>query len=385
MKIHPEAKKQEAKYTAIRRHIHAHPELGFEEVRTSELVADELMALGLDVVRGIGKTGVVGSLKRGTSDRAIMLRADMDALPIQEANSFEHRSKTDGCFHGCGHDGHTATLLAGADLIANHTDFDGTVHFVFQPAEEGLGGAMAMIDDGLFGRFDASAVYAMHNWPLMPLGQFATRSGPFLASSDTFDIRVQGKGGHAAFPELCKNPLLAATAFVTAATETFGLDTENALLTFTSLKVGGANNVIADTARILGGVRCFDEEMRHQIEEGLKHNGTFCGDRFGQAIDVHYNRMFPVLENTASETELACKAARQVVGSALVNSHFDRVRGSEDFAFMLKHKPGCYILLGGGQGADAPMCHHPEYDFNDEMIAIGASYWAALVGLCLST
>jgi len=370
------------RYRELRRRIHANPELGFEEVATANLIAGHLQGLGIDVTCGIGRTGVVGTLTRGTSRRSIGLRADMDALPVQEHNTFPHRSRRDGCFHGCGHDGHVVMLLAAAEYLAGAADFDGTVHLIFQPAEEGLGGGRAMIEDGLFQRFPCDAVYGMHNWPLLDVGRFATRAGEFLASSDTFDVVIEGRGGHAAFPELANNPLTAGAAVLSVLediNQSVRGDDDGALLTVTEFHAGNAYNVIPQAAVIRGGVRSFAPERQDAAESQLRQGVAEIAARFALDIEVTYQRIYPVLVNSSREAEIAVGAAAAVVGNDNVVRDFGLIKGSEDFSFMLRQRPGCYILIGAGRPTNAAMCHDPGYDFNDEIIPYGASYWVRLV------
>jgi len=370
------------RYRELRRRIHANPELGFEEVATANLIAGHLQGLGIDVTCGIGRTGVVGTLTRGTSRRSIGLRADMDALPVQEHNTFPHRSRRDGCFHGCGHDGHLVMLLAAAEYLAGAADFDGTVHLIFQPAEEGLGGGRAMIEDGLFQRFPCDAVYGMHNWPLLDVGRFATRAGEFLASSDTFDVVIEGRGGHAAFPELANNPLTAGAAVLSVLediNQSVRGDDDGALLTVTEFHAGNAYNVIPQAAVIRGGVRSFAPERQDAAESQLRQGVAEIAARFALDIEVTYQRIYPVLVNSSREAEIAVGAAAAVVGNDNVVRDFGLIKGSEDFSFMLRQRPGCYILIGAGRPTNAAMCHDPGYDFNDEIIPYGASYWVRLV------
>ncbi|MEJ2088699.1 MAG: amidohydrolase, partial [Gammaproteobacteria bacterium] len=366
-----EIQRVQGRYRELRRHIHANPELGFEEVATAELVASHLAELGIDVARGLATTGVVGTLSRGTSKRSIGLRADMDALPIHEENTFAHRSRRDGCFHGCGHDGHVVMLLAAAEYLASSCDFDGTVHLIFQPAEEGLGGGKAMIEEGLFESFPCDAVYGMHNWPLLEVGRFATRPGAFLACSDIFDIVIAGQGGHAAFPELANNPIKAGSVMVAELQDidrVLGGNDQAALLTVTQFHGGDAYNVIPRTVSIHGGVRSFDVDRQQLAETEMRQRAEDLATRMDVAIDVSYRRIYPVLINTEPESLTATRAAAAVVGADNVDGRHGPIKGSEDFAFMLEERPGCYILIGGGQREASPMCHDSTYDFNDDII-----------------
>jgi len=377
-------------YGELRRHIHAHPELGFEEVQTAGLVAERLEAMGIEVHTGLGTTGVVGTIRYGNGTKSIGLRADMDALPIQEQTGVAHASTRDGVFHGCGHDGHTAMLLAAAEYLVDMPKsdqgkgFDGTVHLIFQPAEEGLGGGKAMVEDGLFELFPCDAVFGMHNWPGLPVGQFAVRSGPFMAAQDIYDVTVHGTGGHAAYPQLAANPIPVVADIAAAYSEMGRTARErSAVIVVTEMEAGDAYNVIPDKAVIRGGVRNFDRQHQDDIEAELKQAAQQIGEQAGLAVEVDYRRNYPVLVNSQKETDIAVEVARSLVGEDNVDAHAKLVSGSEDFAFMLQEKPGCYILIGGGGEPGTPFCHNPHYDFNDDIIALGASYWVALTQRCL--
>ena len=365
-----------------RHEIHAHPELGFEESRTSDMVADKLASFGLDVHRGLGKTGVVATLQAGSSDRAIGLRADMDALPIQEANEFEHRSRHAGKMHACGHDGHTAMLLGAAHYLADHADFDGRVHFIFQPAEEGLGGARAMIADGLFERFPMTNVYGMHNNPGMPVGTFAIRPGPMMAGGAFFDIAIDGVGAHGAHPEHSVDPVIVASHITTALQTIVARNTkpvETAVLSVTQIQTGDAYNVIPQSAHMKGTVRAFDRTTMQLIEQRMREIAEGVGRGLGATIQVDFRETFAPLINAPDETEIAADAAADLVGDDNVDRKRGLLMGSEDFSYMLEACPGAYIRIGNGAGEGSCQVHNPAYDFNDDILALGASYWARLV------
>ena len=368
--------------TGIRRDLHRHPELAFEEHRTAEVVAERLTAWGIPIRRGLAGTGVVGTLRCGQGNRAIGLRADMDALAMDELNTFEHVSQHPGRMHGCGHDGHTTMLLGAARHLAEHAGFDGTIHFIFQPAEEGAGGADVMIRDGLFEEFPVDSVWGMHNFPTVPVGKFITRAGPFLASSDTVRVRVNGVGGHGAMPHLARSPVNAACAIIEALNDFVAqeINAQNAA-TFTvgRIRGGDAINVIPDSVEFAGTVRSFTESVRDQFAAGLDRIvGGICAAR-GISAEAAYEKNYPPLVNTDEETAIAARAAARVVGAENVDAGAGRIMGSEDFAFMLEKHPGNYIMIGNGEGEHGGcMVHNPHYDFNDEILPIGATYWVEL-------
>lgn len=370
------------KLTAIRRDIHAHPELAFAEHRTADLVARHLEALGLEVHRGLGGTGVVGVLRGGRGLRAIGLRADMDALPITERNAFAHRSTTDGCMHACGHDGHTTMLLGAAEELAANPDFDGIVYFLFQPAEEGEGGALAMIEDGLFERFPMEAVFGMHNWPGLPAGSFAVHAGPVMASADRFDITVLGHGAHAAMPHLGADPVTAAAALVQAVQTIVSrnLDpADSAVVSVTQFHAGEAYNVIPDRAELSGTVRAFSVAVQDAVEARLRTLCDGIAAGFGVKVDFAYRRGYPPTINTAPEAAVCVEVARGLVGDAAVDTAARPSMGAEDFAYFLQRKPGAYVWLGNGPGEGGCTLHNPHYDFNDDILPVGVAYWAELV------
>jgi len=375
---------------AIRRDLHAHPELAYEERRTSDKVAGLLQDWGIEVHRGLGGTGVVGVLRNGAGKRSIGLRADMDALPIAEANQFDHASKHAGRMHACGHDGHTAMLLAAAKYLAEARPFDGTVNLIFQPAEEGGAGAQKMIDDGLFERFHCDAVFGMHNWPSIRAGQFATTPGPMMASGNRFEITVTGKGAHAAMPHLGVDPVFVAVQIVQGLQ---GIVTRNkkpidsAVLSITIIKAGDAINVVPDTAFISGGVRTFDPAVTDLIEERMRRIAQLTAQAHGASAHVTFERYYPATINDPAQAAFAAEVASAMVGSGNVVANCEPTMGSEDFAFMLQARPGAYIFIGNGDGShrlaghgEGPcMLHNPSFDFNDELIPVGATFWVRLV------
>jgi amidohydrolase len=372
-----------AEMTAWRQDLHAHPELGFEETRTSASVADKLRAFGFDEVHtGLAKTGVVGVLRAGSGARAIGLRADMDALPIQETTGRPYASQTAGKMHACGHDGHTTMLLGAARYLAENRNFDGTVVFIFQPAEEQLGGGRAMVEEGLFERFPVEQVFGMHNWPRRPLGSFALRPGPIMAAADRFKITLTGAGGHAATPHLCRDPVVAA-AQITLALQTIvarNLDpVEQGVISVTQIHGGDADNVIPQQTTLSGTIRSFKPEVRELLARRLGEIARALGDGLGVEAAVEHVSGYPPTVNTLAATELAAAAAAEVAGEERVERDAPPVMGAEDFAYMLEQRPGCYLFIGNGGGPDAPMLHNPGYDFNDEALTFGASYWARLV------
>jgi amidohydrolase len=374
---------------ALRRDLHAHPELRFEERRTSDLVARELADHGIEVHRGLGGTGLVGVIRAGQSRRCIGLRADMDALPLQEVNSFEHRSRFDGRMHACGHDGHTAMLLAAAGHLASTRCFDGTVYLIFQPAEEGGAGARRMIEDGLFDRFPADAVFALHNWPGFPFGQFVALPGPVMASTNEFDIRVHGLGGHAAMPHLAHDPVLSAVQIVQGLQSIVSREKDparSAVLSVTRLRAGEAINAIPDQAQIAGTVRTFDDAVTSLFETRIGQIARLTAQAHGCSAEVGFQRTYPPTVNHPREAQLAAQVATSVVGAALVTTDADPRMAAEDFAFMLQARPGAYLLLGHGagdhrdpgHGAGPCTLHNASYDFNDELIPVGATFWVRL-------
>lgn len=381
---------------ALRRDIHAHPELGYEVFRTSNLVARKLEEWGIEVTRGVGRTGVVGTLRRGAGTRSIGLRADMDALPMQETNTFAHRSTVAGAMHACGHDGHTAMLLGAAQHLASHGDFDGTVHFIFQPAEEAGAGARAMIDDGLFERFPVDAVFGVHNWPGIATGHFAVRPGPLMASTSLFKITLRGAGCHGAMPHLGRDPVIAAGHVLLALQSIVSRNknpVEAAALSVTQIHAGEAQNVVPADAWLGGTVRTFTTAMLDLIESRLRAVVAATATAFDCEYEIAFDRNYPPTVNDPAQTAFAVEVMREVVGAEKVDPAVDPTMAAEDFSFMLKARPGCYAFLGNGMGDHREMghgggpclLHNSSYDFNDELLTIGARYFVRLVERFLQT
>ena len=346
-----------------------------------------LESFGVEVSRGLAKTGVVGKLTTGTGNRAIALRADMDALPLDEGNDFEYASKTPGKMHGCGHDGHTTMLLGAAKYLAETKDFDGTVYFVFQPAEEAEGGAEVMVKEGLFEKFPVEAIYGMHNWPGMPVGEFAIAPGPMMAAFDVFDLVIRGQGSHGAMPHQGVDSIVVASQVVSALQSITSRNTDpiDALVvSVTQIHGGDAYNIIPDEVILRGTVRSFREEVRDMVEPAVKRIADGVCAAYGATAELHYEKRYPATVNSVEETELAAEAATKIVGSEAINRSPVPSMGSEDFAYMLREKPGSYVWVGNGAGEGGCMLHNPGYDFNDDIIPIGASYWATLVEQVLS-
>ncbi|WP_263054101.1 M20 aminoacylase family protein [[Curtobacterium] plantarum] len=367
---------------ALRRDLHAHPELGFQEQRTSDIVANFLQQLGIEVHRGIGKTGVVGILKKGSSERMIGLRADMDALPMQDQSGTDWQSRLEQVSHACGHDGHTVMLLGAAEKLARDVSFDGSVCFIFQPAEEGLAGAKAMIDDGLFSRFPCEAVYAIHNWPELPLGQVQTRPGAIMAAADRFDIRVLGGGGHAAQPHLTRDTLLATSELVVQLNTLVSraLDPcETALLTVTRMQGGFSHNMIPAEANITGTVRTFSPAAQATIEARLRQMAEHITAAHGLHAEVSYLRYYPATLNSNAEAQFCLQALTQAGITAEATPQ--PALTSEDFAFMLQARPGAYLWLGS---APCKPLHHAAYDFNDALIPHGVNVFVTLIRQALA-
>jgi hippurate hydrolase len=374
-----------APLVAFRRDLHAHPELGFAEHRTAAHVADALRALGLEVHTGIGGTGVVGVLRSGSSDRSLGLRADMDALPIQEQTGLAHASRTPGVFHGCGHDGHVAMLLGAARHLTRTRRFDGTVNFIFQPAEEGLGGARRMIADGLFERCPTDQVYALHNWPDLPAGTAMTRPGPIMAAADRFEIVVEGRGGHAAMPHQTPDAILAASDLVTQLNTIVSRripPTASAVLSVTQIEGGHAHNVLPATVRVIGTVRSFAPEVQDRIEAALRQVAQGVAVASGVGMAVTYDRYYPATINHPEAAAEALAAAACVCRRAEVAP--EPAFTSEDFAFMLQARKGAYLWLGQGRGGEHTPLHHPRYDFNDDIMATGINWHVTLAERLLS-
>ncbi|MCE7796278.1 M20 family metallopeptidase [Sphingobium sufflavum] len=374
-----------APLVAFRHDIHAHPELGFQEKRTASVIADQLRAIGLEVHEGVGQTGVVGVLRNGASSRAIGLRADMDALSIQEQTNLPYASKTDGVFHGCGHDGHLAMLLGAAQHLARTRNFDGTVNFFFQPAEEGLGGARVMVEEGLFDRFPCDRVFALHNWPDLPAGTIATRPGPIMGAADKFEIVLTGRGGHAAIPHNTPDAILAASALVGQLNTIIARcipALSSAVLSVTQINGGHAHNVIPASVTIVGTVRTFDPAVQDVIEAKLREMVKGTALSFGLTADVSYDRYYPATINDEDAAREALAIAG-TVGTALLAP--EPAFTSEDFAFMLHACKGAYLWLGQGRGVGSAALHNPGYDFNDDVMATGIRLHVALAETILST
>ena len=382
---------QAAGIAAVRRDIHAHPELCFEEVRTADVVAQKLTEWGIPIHRGLGKTGVVGIVKGrdgGASGRAIGLRADMDALPMQEFNTFAHASQHHGKMHACGHDGHTAMLLAAAQHFAKHRNFDGTVYLIFQPAEEGGGGARVMIEEGLFEQFPMEAVYGMHNWPGMKMGQFAVSPGPVMASSNEFKITIHGKGGHAAMPHTGIDPVPIACQMVQAFQTIISRNkkpVDAGVISVTMIHTGEATNVVPDSCELQGTVRTFTLEVLDMIEARMKQVAEHTCAAHEATCDFEFVRNYPPTVNSAAEADFARKVMASIVGEANVLVQ-EPTMGAEDFAFMLQARPGAYCFIANGDGGHRDLghgggpctLHNPSYDFNDDLIPLGATYWVRL-------
>jgi amidohydrolase len=377
-----------ASIIALRRDIHAHPELCFEEVRTADLVAGQLTEWGIPVHRGMGTTGVVGIVKNGTSGRGIGLRADMDALPMQEFNKFAHASQHPGKMHACGHDGHVAMLLAAARHFAKNRNFDGTVYLIFQPAEEGGGGAREMIKDGLFEQFPMEAVFGMHNWPDDQVGRFAVSPGPVMASTAEFKIVLRGKGGHGAMPHLGIDPVPAACQMVQAFQTIVSRNKkpiDAAVISVTMIHAGEATNVIPDSCELQGTVRTFSNEVQDLIERRMRQIAEHVSAAHEATCEFEFARNYPPTVNSAAEAEFARKVMVSIVGEQNVLVQ-EPTMGAEDFAFMLEAKPGAYCFISNGDGSHREMghgggpcvIHNPSYDFNDDLIPLGATYWVRL-------
>ncbi len=374
--------------TAWRRDFHAHPELGFEETRTSDLVAERLAAFGgIEVHRGLGKTGVIGTLRVGSGSGTVGLRADMDALPIAEENEFGHRSASAGKMHACGHDGHTTMLLGAARHLAQTRSFDGTVHFIFQPAEEGRGGAGAMLADGLFEKFPCDAVFGMHNMPTLEANRFAVRAGPMMAGGAFFDIRITGKGAHAARPEAGIDPVMVASHISIALQTIVARNTppiESVVVSVTKIAGGDAYNVIPQSALLAGTVRAFSNEMMALAEASMRRIVAGVADAFGAQAEVDFRVLFPPTVNDPAQADFAAQVCTELVGADKVDRNPPLIMGSEDFSLMLQRVPGCFVNLGNQRGDGEFELHHPRYDFNDEILPMGVAFFTRLVETRLS-
>lgn len=381
-----EIRKFHAELREIRHDIHAHPELGFEEDRTSGIVAGRLAAWGIEVHRGLARTGVVGVVRgrQSASGRAVGLRADMDCLPIRETTGLPYRSRHEGRMHACGHDGHTTMLLGAARYLAATRAFDGTAYLIFQPAEEGGGGGQKMVQEGLFERFPADEIYALHNWPGLPPGKMAVRAGAMMAATDEIQITVHGKGGHAAMPHLTVDPVLLSAHIITAlqSVPSRNIDPVDALvISICSMQTSqvGAFNVLPDSVKLIGTVRSFRPETRDLAEARIKQIVTGIAGSLGGSAEVQYQRGYPATINAAREAEFAAKVGEQIFGRDNVVRDAEPTMGGEDFSYMLQQRPGAYVWLGQGGGQTGCFLHNPGYDFNDEIIPLGAGYLAALV------
>ena len=375
---------QADEFIHLRRDIHRHPELAFDEHRTSKLVADKLQQWGYQVEHGIGGTGVVGRLTRGDGKRRLGLRADMDALPIDESTGLAYASSHAGVMHACGHDGHTAMLLAAAHHLARRGQFDGTLNLIFQPAEEGGGGALRMMEDGLFDKYPCDAIFAMHNLPGLPQGRLALRDGPAMASSDYATVTLTGIGGHGAMPHRAADPIVAAASIVMALQTIVSRNIDPlqmAVVTVGAIHAGKANNVIPQSAVLEISVRALDREVRNRLEERIKSLVAAQAESFGVGARVNWRPGYAVLVNTPEETALAREVALELVGADRVVLQGPAVPASEDFAFMLERVPGSYVQIGNGEGDGhgACMVHNPGYDFNDDNVAVGSAFWVLLV------
>ncbi|MCK6412249.1 MAG: M20 family metallopeptidase [Azonexus sp.] len=371
-----------AELTALRRDIHAHPELAFDEHRTADLVASELESYGLEVHRGIARTGVVGVLRAGNSGRMIGLRADMDALPLPELNEFPHRSKHAGKMHGCGHDGHTAMLLGAARHLAAHPDFDGVAVFIFQPAEESEGGAAVMIEDGLFERFPVESVYGLHNWPGIPVGEMAVMPGPVMAGTCGFEIIVRGHGCHAAMPHQGVDAIVAGAQLVQALQTVVSRNLhpcESAVVSVTQFHAGEAWNVIPEEVVLRGTLRSFKSEVQETVERAIERLCSGIAAANGAQISVHFDHRYPATVNSVHEANFCREVAAEVFSGERVLTDVLPSMGAEDFAYMLREKPGCYVWLGNGPGTGGCTLHNPHYDFNDDILGFGVAYWVRLV------
>ena len=375
-----------AELIETRRHLHAHPELSFEERETAAYVADRLERWGYEVIRNVGGLGVVGRLRQGAGGRSIAIRADMDALPIMEATGLPYASTTAGKMHACGHDGHTTMLLGAAEYLARTRHFNGTVNLIFQPAEEaGKGsGAQAMIEDGLFERFPCDAIFGLHNHPGAPAGTFLMRPGPLMAASDTATITIIGKGGHASRPHLTVDPIVVAANMVMALQTVVSRNVnpiETAVVTVGTIHGGTASNVIPETAEIVASIRSFSPEVRDMLERRVRGIATSIAEAHGASVSIDYERGYPVVINSENETAFAIDVVTELVGDAKVGV-CPMIPGSEDFAYFLEHKPGCFLRLGNGE--NSPILHSSKYDFNDDSLTTGAAMWARLTERFLS-
>ncbi len=387
MNIEPKIEAFAAELTAIRRDIHAHPELGFEEARTSAIVAARLKEFGCEVTTGVGKTGVVGTVRVGNNPRAIGLRADMDALPMDEHNTFDHRSQHAGRMHACGHDGHTTMLLGAAKYLSATRNFEGTVHFIFQPAEEGRGGAEAMIKDGLFEKFPCEQIFGMHNRPKLDVGKFAIRSGPQMAGGGLFDIHITGKGAHGARPESGIDPIIIGTQIIAALQTVVSRNVaalDSAVISITQMHSGDAYNVIPQEAVLRGTMRAFRKETMALIKERIETISAGIAKTLGGSAKADVRIAFPPLVNDRDSVKFISDVAASIVGEENMNREGPFVMASEDFSYMLEKVPGAFINIGNGGGEGGCEVHNPSYDFNDEILTLGATLWSRVVETRLS-
>jgi hippurate hydrolase len=371
----------DAQMRELRQRIHAHPELGYEEYATSDLVAERLEQWGYEVHRGIAATAVIGTLKKGSSSRILGLRADMDALPILEKTGLPYASQIPGKMHACGHDGHTTMLLAAARVLADDIEFDGTLRLIFQPAEEGLAGARRMIQEGVLEQFPCDALFAMHNMPGYPAGKLGFRAGAFMASADQIKVTVHGHGGHGAMPHQCVDPVVVCASIIMALQTIVSRNVspqEMSVITVGSITAGKASNVIPDSADMLISVRALNNAVRDSLEARIKYLIHAQADAFGARAEVHYSADYPLLINDPAMTEFATQVARDWLGDEQVLTDIAPFNGSEDFAWFLRERPGCYLIIGNGEGEQSCMIHDPRYDFNDDILMRGAGYWIKL-------
>ena len=383
MTVIKEIKQFHDEMTEWRRDIHQHPELKFEEFRTADLVAAKLEEFGIEIHRGLAKTGVVGTIRNGDGP-SIGLRADMDALPLEEKNTFKHASSNTGKMHACGHDGHTAMLLGAAKHLAASKNFKGTVNFIFQPAEEGGGGGELMIKEGLFEKFPVDSVYGLHNWPGMPAGTFGVSSGPIMAAADMFDLTINGRGGHAALPDQCIDPIVVASQVVSALQTIPSRNThpvDSVVISVTQIHAGDAYNVIPDSVRMHGTVRTFQQETRDKMPSSMLRVAEGVCAAYGATCELNYMSGYPATVNSVQEADISAKAVVDLLGEDKIIRNPTPSMGAEDFSYMLEARPGCYVWLGIGPGKGEAGCmlHSSSYDFNDDVLPTGASYWVKLV------
>ena len=373
---------------AIRHHLHQHPELGLSEYGTSDYLAEMLTTLGYEVTRGLSKTGLVATLRNGTSNRSVGIRSDIDALPILEETGAAHASKTEGLMHACGHDGHMTMLLGAARLLAERRNFDGTIHLIFQPAEENFGGARLMIEDGLFERFPCDAVFALHNDPSLAFGEVYLRDGPIMAAVDECRIVVNGRGGHGAEPQETADPIIAGASIIMALQTVVSRNLhplDPAVVTVGAFHAGQASNVIPERAEMLLTIRSFDPKVRDLLEERIRSVAEGQAASYGMSVTIEYERGYEPTVNHAAETEFARQVARRVVGAEKVHDVQRPMMGSEDFGYMLAETPGSYFFLGTKRTEKDPPLHHPRFDFNDDVLPIGAALWVELAESWLPT